>query len=86
MIALSDPSGRTTCVEGYLDGAIAPAPRGTEGFGYDALFLLPDGRTLAELSADEKNAVSHRGRALRAILPRLKELFGDGVRARKPSA
>lgn len=74
VMALSDPSGRTESVEGRLDGAIAETARGSGGFGYDPLFLLADGRTLAELGPDEKNGVSHRGRALRAILPRLKAL------------
>ena len=74
VMALSDPSGKTEYVEGRLDGAIALAPSGANGFGYDPLFALPDGRTLAELDADEKNALSHRGRALRAILPRLQAL------------
>ena len=74
VMALSDPSGRTERVEGRLDGSIAERPRGTGGFGYDPLFALPDGRTLAELGPDEKNALSHRGRALRAILPRLQAL------------
>lgn len=74
VMALSDPSGNVETVEGRLDGAIATAPRGTGGFGYDSLFLLPDGRTLAELSIDEKNVLSHRAKALRAILPRLKAL------------
>lgn len=74
VMALSDPSGRTEFAEGRLDGAIASRPSGAGGFGYDPLFALPDGRTLAELDADEKNAVSHRGRALRAILPKLRAL------------
>ncbi|OGR49230.1 MAG: non-canonical purine NTP pyrophosphatase, RdgB/HAM1 family [Elusimicrobia bacterium GWA2_66_18] len=74
VMALSGPDGRVETVEGRLDGTIASAPRGTGGFGYDPLFLLPDGRTLAQLGADEKNALSHRGRALREILPRLKAL------------
>ncbi len=71
VMALSDPSGKVEFAEGSLEGAIAQLPRGAGGFGYDPLFLLPDGRTLAELTLDEKNALSHRGRALRAILPRL---------------
>jgi XTP/dITP diphosphohydrolase len=81
VMALSSPEGRVERVEGRLDGAVAAAPRGSGGFGYDPLFLLPDGRALAELSADEKNAVSHRGRALRAILPRLRALGAAGARA-----
>ena len=74
VLALSDPSGAVETVEGRLDGAVASAARGGGGFGYDPVFVLPDGRTLAELSAGEKNELSHRGRALRAILPRLKAL------------
>jgi XTP/dITP diphosphohydrolase len=74
VMALSDPSGRTETVEGRLDGAVAARPSGAGGFGYDPLFALPDGRTLAELGPDEKNALSHRGRALHAILPKLKAL------------
>ena len=74
VMALSDPSGRIEFAEGRLDGAIAERGSGAGGFGYDPLFALPDGRTLAELSPDEKNALSHRGRALRAILPKLQAL------------
>jgi XTP/dITP diphosphohydrolase len=74
VMALSDPSGRVETAEGCLEGAVAASPRGSGGFGYDPVFALADGRTLAELSTDEKNALSHRGRALRAILPRLRAL------------
>ena len=48
--------------------------RGSNGFGYDPLFLLPDGRHMAELSSEEKNAISHRGRALRELQRQLTEL------------
>lgn len=75
VMALSDPDGKVEFVSGRLDGTIGEAPRGTNGFGYDPLFVLPDGRTLAELGADEKNSISHRGNAMRAMLPRLKSLF-----------
>lgn len=78
VLALSDPAGRVELVEGRLDGTIAAAARGANGFGYDPLFQLPDGRTLAELGAEEKNALSHRGKALRAILARLKAVLGEG--------
>ena len=47
-------------------------PRGTGGFGYDPLFLLPTGRTMAELDHAEKGEISHRGRAMRAIEPELR--------------
>jgi XTP/dITP diphosphohydrolase len=54
---------------GTVDGRIIDPARGANGFGYDPHFLLPDrGVTTAELSADEKNRISHRGRALRALL------------------
>jgi len=53
---------------GTFDGMIGRAPRGTNGFGYDPLLVLEDGRTSAELSPAEKNARSHRGNALRALV------------------
>ena len=74
VMALSDPSGRTELVEGRLDGSIAALPRGAGGFGYDSVFALPDGRTLAELNPDEKDDLGHRGRALRALLPKLQAI------------
>jgi len=66
-IALVDPSGRELAVEGHCPGVIALAPAGAGGFGYDPLFV-PDGydRSFAELGAEAKNAISHRGRALAA--------------------
>jgi len=55
-------------VSDFMEGSIAEAPRGTGGFGYDPIFLLPDvGRTSAEISQDEKNLRSHRGKAFRKI-------------------
>ncbi len=75
VMALSDPDGRVEFARGRLDGVIGTAPRGDGGFGYDPLFTLIDGRTLAELKPDEKNAMSHRGRAFRSLLPRLRELL-----------
>jgi len=63
--------------EGTLEGEIALAPRGSGGFGYDPVFLLPErGLTLAELPAAEKNALSHRAAAMRALLALLR---GDRV-------
>jgi XTP/dITP diphosphohydrolase len=60
--------GREVHAEGVLEGRIVETPRGTHGFGYDPVFEIPDlGRTLAELSADEKNLRSHRARAARAL-------------------
>jgi XTP/dITP diphosphohydrolase len=59
--------------EGIMDGVITHARRGGGGFGYDPVFELPDGRTTAELADGEKDRVSHRGRAVAAALPRLRE-------------
>jgi XTP/dITP diphosphohydrolase len=68
------PDGREFVVEGTVEGRIIDAPRGTNGFGYDPIFV-PDGetRTSAELTAEEKDAISHRGKAFRALVPLLVE-------------
>ena len=69
-LVLYDPaSGAEFSAEGVLEGYIVGAPSGGGGFGYDPLFWLPAfGRTLAELSVDEKNRISHRGQALERLL------------------
>ncbi len=60
--------------EGEVEGEILDAPRGSDGFGYDPLFLVPElGRTLAEMKPEEKWAVSHRGNAFRELLRQLKD-------------
>lgn len=72
-------SGEPDAVElftGVVDGEVAAAPRGAGGFGYDPIFLLPRGLTTAELPEGEKDALSHRGRAVAAATPRLLELLG----------
>ena len=63
------PDGSETVVEGVCEGLIAPVERGARGFGYDAVFIPVDGdgRTFAEMSDAEKNAISHRGRAFVAL-------------------
>ncbi len=64
--------------EGTCDGIIAPSPRGSEGFGYDPLFVVGGGdRTMAELSEGEKNAISHRAQAVKALRPLLLKLLDD---------
>ncbi|MCQ2406140.1 MAG: XTP/dITP diphosphatase [Oscillospiraceae bacterium] len=65
-IACCFPDGRVIRAEGECHGEIGFEPKGENGFGYDPLFIMADypGRTMAEISAEEKNAVSHRGRAL----------------------
>ena len=67
------PDGREIVAEGAVRGTIADAPRGGGGFGYDSVFVPDggDGRTFAEMTVEEKGAVSHRGRALRALAARL---------------
>ena len=75
VVALAEPTGEILATaEGTCRGMVGTEPRGEGGFGYDPLFL-PEafpGRTMAELTAAEKDAVSHRGRALRALLPALR--------------
>jgi XTP/dITP diphosphohydrolase len=67
------PDGDELAVEGTCDGTIALQERGRRGFGYDAVFVPSegDGRTFAEMTAEEKHAVSHRGRAFRTLLVEL---------------
>ena len=67
------PEGDEVWAEGVCEGGIAAAERGDRGFGYDSVFVPVDGdgRTFAEMSAGEKDALSHRGRALRALIDRL---------------
>ncbi|WP_281690702.1 RdgB/HAM1 family non-canonical purine NTP pyrophosphatase [Pseudonocardia thermophila] len=75
--ALVVPGGKEVVVHGEWPGRLARAPRGTNGFGYDPIFV-PEGeeRTSAEMSPQEKDAASHRGRAMRALLPHLTALAG----------
>lgn len=77
---LACPDGPERVFRGVLEGWIADAPRGTGGFGYDPLFLLPDGRTLAELSLDEKNRISHRARALALVQTALPDFLSRAPR------
>jgi XTP/dITP diphosphohydrolase len=72
VIARAQPDGRIETFDGEVRGEIAESPRGEDGFGYDPVFVIAeDGRTMAEVPQDEKNAISHRGLAgakLRAAL------------------
>lgn len=73
VIALCYPDGKTLTATGRVDGEILLSERGTEGFGYDSLFFSTElGKTFAEATQAEKNSVSHRGRALRAMLELVK--------------
>jgi len=72
--ALAMPDGRVVVREGQVRGTLTRAPRGTNGFGYDPILLVDgDKRTLAEYDNNEKNAISHRGVALRALAADLRE-------------
>lgn len=76
VLALPDRTERV--VEAKMTGTLIHAPRGANGFGYDPIFV-PDGesRTTAEMTAGEKDAISHRGRAFRALVPVVRELLAD---------
>ena len=65
VMAIAEPSGLVDVVEGRLEGKISETVSGTDGFGYDPVFIVPElGKTLAEIKLEEKNQISHRGRAL----------------------
>ncbi len=74
--ALRLPDGREWVLEGVCEGTILPQRRGTSGFGYDPVFFVPAlGKTFAELTLDEKNEISHRGRAMRKVRDLLASLL-----------
>jgi XTP/dITP diphosphohydrolase len=74
VIALTSPEGDVLTAEGRCEGSIGFEPRGRRGFGYDPLFIVPGrGCTMAELSDEDKNAISHRGNALKALLTKMRE-------------
>jgi XTP/dITP diphosphohydrolase len=83
VIALVDPrTGEERTFEGRCTGTMATEPRGSGGFGYDPIFIpddRDDGRTMAELDQAEKDAISHRGRAARALLAHLRAGKSDGA-------
>jgi XTP/dITP diphosphohydrolase len=74
-VTIATPTGLVWTSEGYLRGTIFDRERGTGGFGYDSVFLLPDGRTVAELLDEEKNTMSHRAEAMARIRPNLPTIF-----------
>ena len=79
-MALATPDDRVQTAEAIWDGRILTTPRGMNGFGYDPLFYVPThNATSAELSSGEKNRLSHRGQALRAILPFILDLFRASI-------
>lgn len=72
VVVLAFPDGVEVVAEGSLEGHISRSKRGTVGFGYDPIFEV-DGRTLSEMSPEEKNEISHRARALRALVKSLRQ-------------
>ena len=75
-IAIAKPTGEMEFAEGNCFGEIIPEERGTGGFGYDPIFYIPElGQTMAELSMEEKNRLSHRALAVMAAIPILQKLF-----------
>lgn len=81
-MALVTPDGREWTVTGEMLGRLVLVPRGSNGFGYDPIFVanrhaMTNGLTNAELSGEEKDAISHRGRAVRAIVPLLREVLEE---------
>jgi XTP/dITP diphosphohydrolase len=76
--ALALPDGTVVVREGRMPGKLAREPRGANGFGYDPILVVDgDSRTCAELSFEEKNAISHRGRAFRLLAADLREILAD---------
>jgi len=76
-VAVTTPGGEVRYAVGECEGEIIPEERGTNGFGYDPIFLIPAlGKTMAELSMDEKNRLSHRARAIQNARQIFKEVLG----------
>lgn len=86
VIALATPAGHEELFRGTLEGRIAPAPRGTGGFGYDPILVLPDGRTVAELTMMEKNRISHRQAAFRKALAALPAFLARAAAGLSPGS
>ncbi|MDH7602427.1 MAG: XTP/dITP diphosphatase [Armatimonadota bacterium] len=77
VIAIASPEGQVETCEDTLEGIIASEPRGSNGFGYDPVLYLPEfGKHVAELSPEQKNAISHRGKALRKAKAVLRKKMG----------
>ena len=75
VVAVADPEGDVSLFQGTVEGVIAFQPAGSNGFGYDPIFLLPDRQcTTAQLSPEEKNRISHRGQAARAAADALRRM------------
>jgi XTP/dITP diphosphohydrolase len=80
VLAVAMPDGRIYQRTGWCRGRVAYAPAGTGGFGYDPIFYYPElGKTMAQMESAEKDAISHRGRAVRKSLPLLRALLTEAV-------
>ena len=81
-LAIPSPDGAAPAIEtffGVVEGTVSVERRGSGGFGYDPIFLLPSGLTTAELPEGEKDRISHRGQAVTAAMPRLHQLMAAGT-------
>lgn len=79
-VAVASPGRDVQIVEGICPGEIIPVERGQGGFGYDPIFQVEGSdKTMAELEMEEKNRLSHRGRAVRNVIPILSEIFGSSL-------
>ena len=79
-LCLADSERVLLQTQGIVEGFIADKPSGENGFGYDPVFYLPDyDRTVAQLSSEEKNLISHRGRAIRKLMPELANLLASNA-------
>ncbi len=78
-LALAGRDGLIASLEGTCEGVVGYEPCGSNGFGYDPVFIFPSGETMAELSDAEKDRVSHRGNALRSMLPVLNDQIGGAA-------
>ncbi len=75
-VALAAPDGIIAIIEGKLDGEITTEERGNNGFGYDSIFAV-NGKTYAEMNADEKNRLSHRALAIKSLIPILQKIINN---------
>jgi XTP/dITP diphosphohydrolase len=85
-VVLASPDGAEITADGVVEGVIADAPAGEGGFGYDSVFTPAGGggRTFAELTAGEKDAISHRGRALRSLAREMRDAMPTSIPAQEP--
>ena len=87
VVAIADPAGQVDVVDGALSGEITEQVQGSQGFGYDPVFLLPDiGKTLAEVTLDYKNTISHRALALQKAKTLLKTKWIPHIQSGRSAA